>query len=238
MTTAYEPAGTQATSQETTELLRRILRAVEERQGERKRWVELTCALVLALATMASAWCAFQATLWGGVQTFRLEASAKAGREASRNLVTGMQIRAFDATMFLHYLEARAQGHKDLEQLLYHRFRPEMKEAVDAWLRTDPLKNPNAPPHPLKMNEYVVPPEIEASKEAEIERQAMAGAEVANHNGDRYVLLTVIFASVLFFGGITGTTSVPWVRKTLSILAVVLFMGTLIFLAAMPICHE
>src|SRR5215475_2408432 len=109
MTTAFEPAGKPATSQETTELLRRILSAVEARQGERKRWVELTCAVVLALATVASAWCAFQATLWGGVQTFRLEASAKAGREASKNSVTGMQIRAFDATMFLHYLEARTQ---------------------------------------------------------------------------------------------------------------------------------
>src|SRR5262249_27189696 len=145
----------------------------------------LTCALVLALATMGSAWCAFQATLWGGVQTFRLEASARAGREASKNSVTGMQIRAFDATMFLHYLEARALGHKDLEELFYQRFRPEMKEAVDAWLKTDPLTNRDAPSHPLKMNEYVVPPEIEASKQAEIEQQAMAGAEVANHNADR-----------------------------------------------------
>src|SRR5262245_54883779 len=231
MTTAHEPASIHANYQETTELLRRILRAVEERPGGRNRWVELTCALVLALATMASAWCAFQSTLWSGVQTFRLEASAKAGREASKNSVTGMQIRAFDATMFLHYLEARALGHKDLEELFYHRFRPEMKVAVDAWLRTDPLKNPDAPPHPLKMNEYVVPPEVEAGKQVEIENQELGGAEVANHNADRYVLLTVISASVLFFGGITGTTSVPWMRKALSILAVVLFLGTLIFLA-------
>lgn len=67
---------------ETSEMLRRILHAVEGEQ--RKRWVELTCAVVLALATMASAWCAYQSSLWGGVQTFKLAASAKAGREAAK----------------------------------------------------------------------------------------------------------------------------------------------------------
>jgi hypothetical protein len=236
MSTKHDLAGTQPPAQETTELLRRILSAVEER--EQSRWVELTCALVLALATMASAWCAYQATLWGGVQTFRLAAASRAGREAAKNSVTGMQIRSFDATMFIHYMEARAQGHKDLEELFYHRFRPEMKRAVDAWLKTDPLKNPAAPPHPLKMTAYVVPPEIEASKHAEVERQKATDAEQANENSDRYVLLTVMFASVLFFGGITGTINIPWLRKTLGFLALAFFVGTLIFLVTMPICQE
>lgn len=236
MSTEHDPSGTQPTAQETTELLLRILSAVEQR--ERKRWVEITCAVVLALATMASAWCAYQATLWGGVQTFRLAAAARAGREASKNSVTGMQIRAFDATMFIHYMEARAQGHKDLEELFYRRFRPEMKLAVDAWLKTDPLNNPDAPPHPLKMNEYVVPPEIEASKQAEVEKQKATGAGEANQHSDRYVLLTVMFASVLFFGGITGTIDIPWLRKTMGIFALAFFLGTIIFLATMPICRE
>jgi hypothetical protein len=113
-----------------------------------------------------------------------------------------------------------------------------MKLAVDAWLKTDPFNNPDAPPHPLKMNEYVVPPEMEASKQAEIEKLKATGAEEANQNADRYVLLTVMFASVLFFAGIAGTIDLPWLRKTLGILALAFFMGTLIFLATMPICRE
>ncbi len=211
---------------------------MEVRGSERKRWVEITCAVVLALATTASAWCAYQATLWGGVQTFRLAAAARAGREAVKNSVEGMQFRAFDGTMFIHYLEARVLGRKDLEELLYQRFRPEMKRAVDAWLRTDPLHNPNAPPHPLKMQEYVVAVEIEAGKQTEIEKQKAASAEEANQNSDQYVLLTVMFASVLFFAGITGTIDIPWLRKTLGILALAFFVGTVIFLATMPICRE
>lgn len=194
--------------------------------------------MVLALATMASAWCAYQATLWGGVQTFRLAAAGKAGRESVKLSVEGMQVRAFDATMFMHYVEARAQGHKEVEDFLFRRFRPEMKRAVDAWLQTDPFRDPNAPPHPLKMTEYVLAVETEAARQAEIEKEKAAGAEEANQNSDTYVLLTVMFASVLFFGGITGTIDIPWLRKTLSILALAFFVGTMIFLVTMPICRE
>ena len=122
MSTEHDPSsGERATPPEATVLLRQILSAVEVRGSERKRWVEITCAVVLALATTASAWCAYQATLWGGVQTFRLAAAARAGREAVKNSVEGMQFRAFDGTMFIHYLEARVLGRKDLEELLYQR---------------------------------------------------------------------------------------------------------------------
>src|SRR5262245_24535620 len=129
MSTELDSSAAQVTLRETNELLRHVLSALKERQGERKRWVEVTCAIVLALATMASAWCAYQATLWGGVQTFRLAAAARASREASRNSVTGMQMRAFDGTMLIHYMEARTHGDKELEHFFYQRFRPEMKRA-------------------------------------------------------------------------------------------------------------
>jgi hypothetical protein len=238
MNTESDDSGTLPPTRETNELLRRILRTLAERQGERKRWVEIACALVLALATMASAWCAYQATLWGGVQTFRLAAASKAGRDNVKNSIEGMQARSFDATMFIHYLEARAQGRKDLEDLLYRRFRPEMKRAVDAWLKTEPFANPEAPPHPLKMKEYVLEVETEAGKQAEIGIQMETDAKHANENSDRYVLLTVLFASVLFFGGITGMIDIPWLRKTLGILALTFFLSIMIFLVTMPICRE
>jgi len=52
---------------DTTALLRRILNAVEP--ARRKPWFELACAIVLALATTASAWCAYQSKLWGVLLT-------------------------------------------------------------------------------------------------------------------------------------------------------------------------
>ncbi len=37
-----------------------------------KHSIELATAIIISLSTIASAWCAYQATLWGGIQTFRL----------------------------------------------------------------------------------------------------------------------------------------------------------------------
>jgi hypothetical protein len=64
---------------DSNELLRRILNAVEP--AKRKPWFELACAIVLALATTASAWCAYQSKLWGGAQMAR---ATRRSRRAAR----------------------------------------------------------------------------------------------------------------------------------------------------------
>src|SRR5215470_12315727 len=110
MSTEHDPIKATPTSPEATELLQRILRAVEERPSERRRWVEITCAIVLSLATMASAWCAYQATLWSGVQTFRLAAASRAGRESTEQHLAALQGRAFDAQMLIAFLETKGRG--------------------------------------------------------------------------------------------------------------------------------
>ena len=69
--------------QDTNELLRRILNAVGPEK--RKPGFEIACAIVLALATTASAWCACQSKLWGGMQAARAGAAVRAGREGAVN---------------------------------------------------------------------------------------------------------------------------------------------------------
>lgn len=152
MSSAGTPLPKELTPQETAALLQRVLEAVEK--DKRKRWVELTCAVVLSLAAMSSAWCAYQATLWAGVQTFRLAAANKAGRESSTASIEALQVRAFDASMFISYIQARNEGNERQEKFLLQRFRPEMKKAIEAWLKTDPFNNPAAPLAPFKMAEY------------------------------------------------------------------------------------
>src|ERR1700730_7604614 len=150
---AKEQQGMELTHRETDDLLRRILTAVDK--DPRSHWVEVTCAIILSLATTGSAWCAYQSSRWNGVQNFRLVAASKAGRESSESTVLAMQGRAFDAAMFINYIEAKKGGNKDMEDFLHRRFRPEMRLAMDAWLKTDPFNNQNAPPTPFAMAEYV-----------------------------------------------------------------------------------
>jgi hypothetical protein len=69
------------------EKLSQILKAVEK--DEREHWMEIASAILLALATVATAWCAYQSTLWAGVQTFRLAAAGKADRQARDDIPPG-----------------------------------------------------------------------------------------------------------------------------------------------------
>jgi hypothetical protein len=236
MSTAGTSVPKGLTPQETAVLLQRILVAVEK--DRRNRWVEITCAVVLSLATTASAWCAYQSTRWGGVQTFRLAAANVASRESSAAALSDLQLRAFDASMGISWMQAKFEGNKRQEEFLFDRFRPEMKKAVEAWLKTDPFNNPAAPLGPMKMAEYVQPELDEANRQGERSAQEHAAAEKANQNSDTYVLLTVLFASVLFFGGIAGTVESRRLRIAILAMALTLFVVTVAVLGTMPICRE
>jgi hypothetical protein len=224
------------TPQETAAVLQQILDAVQK--DEHKHWVEIACAVVLSLAMLASAWCAYQANLWSGVQDFRLAAANQAGRESSKASLEALQFRAVDAVMLIDYLQARTQSNQELEKILYDRFRPEMKQAVEAWLKTDPLNNPAAPSSPFKMAEYVQKELQEAKGHDEVSAREHTAAEEANEASDTYVLLTVAFTSVLFFGGIAGSFRSRRVRIAFFAIALFVFVATVGALGTMPICRE
>ncbi|MBS0205388.1 MAG: hypothetical protein JSS49_20990 [Planctomycetes bacterium] len=216
--------------------MHRILTAVEK--DRRNHWVEITCAVVLSLATMSSAWCAYQSTRWSGVQTFRLAAVNKASRASSAANLAALQLQAFDASMGISWMQAKHEGNDLQEKFLFDRFRPEMKKAVEAWLKTDPFSNPTAPLGPMKMTEYAQPELAEAKRQDELSSREYDAAMQANQTSDAYVLLTVLFASVLFFGGIAGTLESRRLRIIILAIALVLFVVTVAFLGTMPICQE
>ena len=232
-TSAHEPS-TDSEPQETNAVLQRILSAVEK--NERNRRLEIASAVLLGLATTASAWCAYQATLWSGAQTFHLAAAEHEGRESTEQTLAANQSRSFDVQGLVTYLEAKSRGDEKLAGMFFTRFRPEARKALDAWFKTDPFNNPNASLRPFEMREYVQP-EKEAAKRAEDEAaRLMTEARQASTNGDTYILLTVLFASVLFFGGIGGTFQSQRLSTIVFVIAVVLFGVTLFALGTMPIC--
>ena len=92
----------------------------------------------------------------------------------------------------------------ELSGFLYQRFRPEFQTAVNAWIQTHPRTNPDAPPTPFAMPEYQV---AATQKAAQLNQQAedsAAAARAANQRSDNYVLMTIMFATVLFFAGISS----------------------------------
>lgn len=167
------------------------------------RWVEVLAATILALATIASAWSAYQATTWNGVQA---EAYAEAGALRAESVRASDLADAeltIDAEYFAIWLDAIATDNDELRQLIEDQFRPEFLTAFDAWISLDPLGNPDAPHSPFGMPEYRLAATEEAEDLREQAEAATAEAIEANQTGDNYVLTTVLFASVLFFAGIS-----------------------------------
>ena len=56
--------------------------------------LDILTAVLLSLATVGSAWCAFQSTLWDGIQTFKLMDAHQAGRLASQKEIESYQIKS------------------------------------------------------------------------------------------------------------------------------------------------
>jgi hypothetical protein len=194
--------------------------------SRRERWFETWSAILMSVATIATAWCAYQSSEWGGEQSFMLGESTRAGREASLQAALASQRRSLDAALFMEWIGAIATDNEKLEDFYLERFRPGMRVAVDAWLATEPRTNPDAPPHPFVLPEYTVDQDSISAAADLVSKETWALARQYDERGDRYVLLTVMFASVLFFGGISEKFEDNRVRMW------ILVMGTLLFASA------
>jgi hypothetical protein len=219
------------------EALRRVLELLE--RGHRRTWMEVTCAVILSLATTCSAWCAYQSKLWSGEQGRLSGEAGSHTRKAARNVLIEMQSRSLEAAMFIKFFEAKQARNEKLAQFYADRLPSQAKLALLAWWNTNPLENSRAPSTPFDMDEYKKLQLDSISKEDE-QQAATIGekAGAAGRNSDTYVLLTVLFASVLFFGGVGNTFESRRLRRTMIYISLVLFLVTFAILVSMPVQWE
>ena len=108
-----------------------------------------------------------------------------------------------------------------------------MKTATGAWRALSPFDNPEAPASPFDMPEYVVQEKIEADRWEKTAESEAAAAENANHMANRYLLFTIIYASVLFFAGLTGKFRWPTLDQTVLVLgALTLLIGVVVMFSS------
>jgi hypothetical protein len=201
----------------------------------RRDRVEIVSTVVMALAAVATAWSSYQANRWNGeqiktssrVNAVRIEAARAEGLAESQTEV--------DIETFIQWVDATATREAALAEFYEDRFREEFRPAFDAWLETDPLTNPDAPPTPFAMDEYRPAAADEAERlDDESERLAAAVRHDVQRSAN-YVLAVVLFAVALFFAGMSSKLDAPGARKTLLVVACVVFVGTLAWVATFPI---
>jgi hypothetical protein len=193
---------------------------------DRGRRLEIVATVLLSAATVLTAWSAFESTKWSGVQATRFsQASATRTESVRASTIAGQQTVA-DVTVFTAWLTATDQGQTHLAGLLAARFQGEFKVAFDAWLRLSPLTNATVPATPFALPQFE---QASAQKATQLEATAsreFTEATDANQRSDNYVLMTVLFALVLFFGAVSTRF------ESRSIGVALLTVGALVFIAA------
>jgi hypothetical protein len=197
--------------------------------------LEIVATVLLALATVATAWSGYQASRWNGEQAKAFSRGNAARIESTRASDLADTQTQIDVATFISWVDAYAQGQAKLAGFYLKRFRPEFKPAVDAWIATRPLRNANAPLTPFAMPQY----RLAARKEAdELESEAETWAAKARTNVQRatnYVLCVVLFAAALFFAGMSTKLRTRRLQVVLLSFGLVVFLGTVAWIATFPV---
>jgi hypothetical protein len=200
-----------------------------------KRRLELLATVLLALATLGTAWAAFQSREWTGQQAQGYSRATKDRIAVNRTSAVANRQVQIDVATFIQWVDARGHGDTALADFYRARFRDEFEPAFDAWLATKPFTDPNAPATPFAMPEYRLATSAEADR-----LEASAGVESeqakdANERANNYMLAVVLFASALFFAGLSTKLETHAARRLMLVLSCVLFLGTVAWLVTLPV---
>lgn len=197
--------------------------------------LELFAAVLLGVAAVATAWSSFQATRWNGEQSRAASQTNAIRIDAARAQALADADIQVDLAVFIQWVDARAQRDAGLEHFYEARFRDEFRPAFEAWLATDPFREPDSPPSPFAMDEY----EPEAQTRADmLDRQAEASAAEVRRDIQRagdYVLGVVLFAVALFFAGISTKLESERLRLALLVVGWFVALSTIAWIATFPV---
>jgi len=206
--------------------------AVEE--DHRTDWREWTALVLLSVTAILTAWCGFQASKWGGAMSISFAQASTARIEASRHEAVANRKMSVHVGLFTQWLQAYRAGDIALADFLSERFPDPLAPAFTAWVATQPLENPDAPSTPFDMPEYVV---LESALAEEADKLADSRYQEAlanNQRGDNYTVLTVLYATVLFFAAISGRMRSSRAQWVMLGIALVGFAVATAFLASFP----
>lgn len=198
-------------------------------------WFDAVCAILMAVATLATAWCSFQNSRWssrGG------DLEAQADTLERKAMALHLESRTFqDAHLQLamEVVDAQMNGNEKVARFYTDRFPPELKAAWEKWIALQPLDNPSAPPNPFAAGFYT-PRFAQEIQDALAEVQHLnVQAKAAGSNASGYLSNTVLLAMVLFFAGTAGKFDHRNVRLPSLAFAVSLFLWAALRVLLLPV---
>ena len=209
---------------------------VQQSMDKALRYVDIAAAILLAIATVATAWCAYQSSRWGGVQATAFAQASSNRLESSREHTQAIQVIALDADMFTRWIDAYASGDTELVEFYQSNvLRTDFIPYLEEWIESDPLENPDAPRNPLGNEAYQQELLGESERLRDLAEVKFQEATEANQTSDDYILATVMFASVLFFAGISNKFQRLRIQGALVAIALVMIILGILQFSPLPI---
>src|ERR1700721_1950128 len=136
----------------------------QDAKSERhSRIIQISEAVLLSIVTITAAWAGYSAARWGTASRVDIAQSSTLRNIATRDALEANSLRNFDAPTFNACFIAFTLNSPQKEAIAIRRFRPAFKVAFDAWMATDPLHNPHAPPGPTYMPQYKLAAQAQAN---------------------------------------------------------------------------
>ena len=199
--------------------------------------IDLAYATILGLAVVVSAWCGYQHELWSSTLTFELKQANTAHREFTTAELKERQSIVIDVIAFNGYLDAVSNHDQKLSDYYKNSFRPEMKTAFDAWIKTDPFNNTGTKTTPFDMPEYTLPLDSEkVNSFLQLADEKSQNADKFSAIASNYVFFTTIYASVSFLEGIGRVFASKKMQLIFLLMGAAFFsVTTIVLFLTMPI---
>ena len=197
--------------------------------------VEVLSTILLACAAVATAWSTYQSAQWRGEQAVDSTRATAARIQSSEASTHAGQLTQVDIATFVQWVDASVAGNTPLAQFYRARFRDEFKPAFAAWIATHPRTNPSAPKTPFAMPQYRLAASGQSSKLNAAGAAYSAKAGQANRRADNYMLAVVLFATALFFAGVSTKLGSLRQREVILGFGWAVFAATLLWIASSPI---
>jgi hypothetical protein len=200
-----------------------------------ERRLELIAAVLLSIATVATAWSAYQARQWTGQQAIETSRATAARIQSNRAAAVADRQTQIDVATFIQWIDAQQADKPELARFYRERFRDEFRPAFGSWLATRPLEDPSAPATPFAMPEYRLKANADAERLEARAEAASARSQAANERAGNSMLAVVLFAASLFFAGISTKLHDPRVRHAMLGMGLLVLLGTLVWIATVPV---
>ena len=204
--------------------------------------LEVYNTILLAIATLAVAWCSYQNNLWNGIQTFKLADSNKLNRLALQKTLQAGQTFQIDEAILTNFMDAVLTKNNNRIDLVIKGVRPELSKILQKWLQLRSSGDSNVPIHPMVMPEYkemIGKNNVESEKLRDQADQLYKEGDRANTITDQYSLFTVLFSLVMFLSAIATKATRLRISFTLVLISAITCIASLVLLILhMPLASK